>query len=371
MSGFTYLTPIEIQTATSQKDLYPLTAQTNDDTAETPGFLVLWPDGRMEADGVVRRLLHSEDSADKARLACLLEDVLPDLPSDHSPRNFEVSCADGSRVSLEITASPLDTVTVVTVRPAPADAKNFTYQGLLASALVGLHHQNAHELRGPLNSMSLNLALLGRAARGELGDLPNVQEKQQEWVEALRDAVASLSKGLDRWSTLAAPGAAAGSEGSSGVDLRKLLIDLDVSLTPLAGKLARQLEIEIPDNAVWLDVSPKSFMRQLAALTCASLESLPQSLRLRVSTRPRDGEIDIEAITESSAEVESEDDDGTDGTGEASEPLAAAPLISTLIPALHRVIAPAGGRLHPLEATGWRMTWPAPQTSAEEDPDDA
>lgn len=379
-----------------------MTAHTHDDTADSPGFLVLWPDGRIEADGTVHRLLDIKSSADsQTTLSRLLAGVLSELPTSQAPQTFDVTTASGATASLQIVSCRLDSVTVLSIDASRAEATDLAYHGLLSRALVNLHQQNAHELRGPLNSMGLHLALLGRAARGELGDMEDAQEKQQGWVDALQQAVTALSQGIDRWADLTATHAPSDSELRSNTDIRQLLIHLDMSLTPLAQKLGRQLEIEIPESSVPLEVSPPSFMRHLSALICASLEVLPETRSLQLSAALDDAEITLQASTNSVVEAESvlddapesedeapeseasesdapeseasesEDEASESEASEASQPPNGDGLIHALISGMRPVIVEAGGRLESLGPIGWRMTWPAPKAPAEEGRDDA
>lgn len=50
-----------------------------------------------------------------------------------------------------------------------------------------------------LNSISLNLMLLGKAARGELVGMENIQERQIGWVQSMEDELARLNSSLDAW----------------------------------------------------------------------------------------------------------------------------------------------------------------------------
>lgn len=346
-----------------------MTALDNDATVKAPGLVAVWPDGRLEADAVASRLFGLEtttppnatspaEAPTDARLSELLSETLAGLGSSAFPRTVQVTSAAGRPLRLSVAPRPLGDMTILLVSPVTdgtsGDGDSSFEEGTLSMALSPLHRQSAHELRGPLNSMSLHLTLLGRVARGELTSLDNIQQKQQSWVEALVDAADSLSKGIDRWAALTTTEAAS----SQFLDLRETLIDLDLTVTPLANKLGHGLEIGLPDGAMRLDTARASLFRHLAALTCASVESLQKDGRLRLTTAQGEGQMHLEASMECATDQEPQGATGDDPTPPSTQ-------VARLIPVVSKALLPSGGRLRAVGALGWRITWPLPDAAAD------
>ncbi len=218
-----------------------------------------------------------------------------------------------------------------------------TQEGAIALGLSRLHRQTLHELRGPLNSISLNLALLGRAARGDLTGIDNAQERQEGWVQAIEEELERLTAAVERWSHLLADS----DETPMRLDLRGTLGEVDMTLSPLASHLAVDLEIHRPEDGIHIEAPRLELRRLLTALTATSMEALGSEDRLRLEVR----------ADEERAMIEAEVEKGSDGEEDRTEE-GEGPLVSTLIAELATCFEDFGGCLEAAGRAGWRVSWP-------------
>lgn len=221
-------------------------------------------------------------------------------------------------------------------------------EGAVALGLKPLHRQMAHELRGPLNSISLHVALIGRALRGDLAGAAGAEAKQDGWLRAIDDDLGRLSVGLDRWSALLATG----EQTPSRLDLGDVVRELSTLLAPYAKRQAVEIEARLPDHPTYVSGPKAHLTRRLASLAAAVMESLASKARLRLELTVND----VDATLEANA------DPCPDEHRERVEE----ELVAVLIDALEGSFHAMGGRLEPAGTAGWRASIPlAPDPSKE------
>lgn len=211
--------------------------------------------------------------------------------------------------------------------------------GAIALGSKAIHRQTVHELRGILNAMSLNLALLGRAARGELDHLDDARERQAGWVQALEEDLGRWNRLLDSWAELLVEQ----SGEAETFDLRGTLGDLDRLLSPLAKQCGVGLDLQLSEGAVSIRAPRHPTGRLLIAMVADSLGGLSRGDRLRLELRTEADGTELE--------VEFERQSTEDGPAETSDAPALATIFGDLLDSL-------GGSLD-AKRSGWSIQWPA------------
>lgn len=247
------------------------------DTFSEVGLLTIDKEGHVETDPVAHRLLGGDDSALLETSRKTIKDQV--AAAMDFPIHSTVTVArpgDTSTMEFLWEARRLAETVVVQLLSSASSDVQLRREGAIAWSIRSLHRQTAHEMRGNLHAINLNLVLLGRAARGELETLSNLQERRQEWVRAIEDELERMRQGFDLW-TRALVGT---DEESRDWDLRRFLSDLDTLLTPWAQRRNIELEIRYPETAVTVDVPRREFTRLLTSVAVASIQSIEEGDRL-------------------------------------------------------------------------------------------
>jgi signal transduction histidine kinase len=251
------------------------------------GVLLLGGDKEIcFADACARDLLGCGDSAGDvderwAEVRQRLDSVL-DAPArvQATGKRIEVDIAEHR---LRFDFYPLDpaaTTGYVALVRDPARVEALETDLLLATqlrGLIGLFPGTAHELRGLLNTIIINLELLKETARKEEA-VAGLQDRRTRYVAAMKDSVARLNCSFDKLY--------AEIENRSDVrenfDLCELIRHVETLLRAKARLQRVQLTIDVPGHPVPLSGDRAHLKQALLNIALNGLEAMPKGGRLEV-----------------------------------------------------------------------------------------
>ena len=146
----------------------------------------------------------------------------------------------------------------------------------------------AHDLRGPLNAMVINLELLKEIA-SSAGDA-----RQGRFVAAVRDSLTRLNKSLDHLFDEIGNGSP--QESGSRFDLRDLVAELQMLLNTTARLQRVHLSIDVGAQSVPLNGDRGALRQALVNVALNALDAMPDvgQLQVRVHTDAAMAGIEIE-----------------------------------------------------------------------------
>jgi signal transduction histidine kinase len=146
-------------------------------------------------------------------------------------------------------------------------------------ALHRVHRGMAHDLRGPLNAMVLNLELLRRSLDPAAPPRPGIGEKQQRWVGVIEQEVQRLRRALDVLLAQMAPPP----EQSERFDLRGVVDEIAALLLPQVRHQQVTLEALLPDEPVPIHAQRDGVRQATLNLAINALEAMPGGGELRLA----------------------------------------------------------------------------------------
>jgi signal transduction histidine kinase len=148
-----------------------------------------------------------------------------------------------------------------------------------ARSLSRLHAAAAHDLKAPLNAMSLQLDLLRRSL--ETADDAVSRSRRQHYIDVLHQEMQRLNRLLHSVLSQDTPA----TEGRAAVDLRQVLDELITLLIPQARHQRVQLELELPEQPVPVFVNIGQLKQALLNVILNALECVPAGGRVDVHLR--------------------------------------------------------------------------------------
>lgn len=149
-----------------------------------------------------------------------------------------------------------------------------------------LHRGLAHEMRAPFNAAGLHLTLLRRAAKGDMRDLPEVGERQLEWLDSVDRDLARLHDKMEL--LLGALGPPAPCSEPKVVGLREVVEELDELVRPEAYRRSIQVENDLAE--VEVRARRQELTDGILALFVVALEATERGATLRVGTSSANGQ---------------------------------------------------------------------------------
>jgi two-component system sensor histidine kinase HydH len=152
---------------------------------------------------------------------------------------------------------------------------------LHASQLRALAHFSpaiAHDLKGPLNTMAINLELLNQSVERLDPDVEHASERQRRYIAALRQEISRLNRCLE---TLLGHVRLV-REPRERFDLRELLQALETLAGPKARGQHVSLQIDMPDQPVPCSGFPGRLKQALVNVTVNALEAMPSGGELAI-----------------------------------------------------------------------------------------
>jgi len=149
----------------------------------------------------------------------------------------------------------------------------------LARQLEGLarvYRTAAHDLRAPLSAIMINLDLLRESLSRRRGDTPEIHERQEHYVEVVREELTRLNRSLFEILTQSTP-----SPGQQEkFDLRGSVADLGTLLAPQARRQGVELSTELPKDPVFLVGYRDRLKQAILNVAVNALEAMPNGGRV-------------------------------------------------------------------------------------------
>ena len=155
---------------------------------------------------------------------------------------------------------------------------------LHASQLRGLAHffsTIAHDLKGPLNTMAINLELLNQSVERPDPDVETTRERQRRYVTALRQEISRLNRCLDTFLSHVRPAP----ETRERFDLREVLQSVETLAGPKARVQHVTLQIDTPDRPAFCTGFPDRLKQPLVNIVVNALQVMPSGGELAIRLR--------------------------------------------------------------------------------------
>jgi signal transduction histidine kinase len=205
------------------------------------------------------------------------------LAGDGEEKVVRVPVRDG--VTVELERIPSGPGALLVVRTPRVD--EWLEQAMRSSGLVRLASGVAHDIKNPLNAMSLQVALLGE----KLAQSPEASAAAAAHLRAVRDQIARVNEVLRRFVDVADPGAPLGY-----TDVGALLADI-ASLFAHEGRRRRMtLSVDAQAGTVRSSSDPARAGRLLLGLFARALAETPDGGRLvgRADARGKSAIVELE-----------------------------------------------------------------------------
>ncbi len=147
------------------------------------------------------------------------------------------------------------------------DLRHATQLRALSRVYLGV----AHDLRAPLNAITLNFELLKRSlALDEDSDDPQASRRQQ-WMRVLEEEFARLARTFDLLLAQTAPGPS----DPRRHDLRDVLARVESLVAAQARQQRARVRVTLPDAPVWVEGDPEGPRLALLNVVVNALDAIP------------------------------------------------------------------------------------------------
>jgi signal transduction histidine kinase len=147
----------------------------------------------------------------------------------------------------------------------------------------------AHDLKAPLNAMSMNLELLHQAiAKAQTEGVPTF-ERQERYIQVLRNEVFRLDRELRTLLSHASPP----TDTLQEFDLRDLVHDLATLLDPQARRQRITFTANLPDGEVTFTGHRDRLKQALLNIVINALEAMPDGGELSIGLSSEGGQVQI------------------------------------------------------------------------------
>ncbi len=156
-----------------------------------------------------------------------------------------------------------------------------------ATQLRGLRHffpTMAHDLKGPLNTMAINLELMHQSVERPDADGERNRDRQRCYIAALRQEIPRMSRALDTFLIQLQPAGNA----RERFDLREVMQRVESLATPRARLQHVNVQFAIPPHPVSCDGYAAQIKQALVNLIVNALESMPSGGELEVGLQVAD-----------------------------------------------------------------------------------
>jgi two-component system CheB/CheR fusion protein len=161
-------------------------------------------------------------------------------------------------------------------------------EGLLIAHFMGVSHlfqEIAHDMRGPLHSMTLHLELL-RLSLDE-PPAPDMRAKQERYIGSIGAEIQRLARLIDAlWGHSGDPG-----RPRERFDLRDTVRALSEVLDPHCRRTHVRLHVRVPETPLEVEGNPGAIRHAALDLMAHALGAMPEGGDLELSVERRDGNI--------------------------------------------------------------------------------
>jgi len=234
--------------------------------------------------GFVSRLgLRADDPAGSFRARVASTPELRALLAGDGPRVARIPAAGGGAIDVERFPSGAGTLLVL----GAARAGEWLEHAMRSLGLGGAASGVSHDIKNPLNAMSLQIALLGE----KLAAAPEASAAAAAHLAAIRDQIARVNEVLRRLLDVAEPGAPLGY-----TDLGALLADVAALFGHEGRRRRLTLSIETRPGVARTSADPARAGRLLLGLFARALAEAPDGSRIaaRAEARGRTAVVAIE-----------------------------------------------------------------------------
>ena len=229
-----------------------------------------------------------------------------------------------------------------------------------------LFQEIAHDMRGPLHSMTLHLELL-RLSLDETGN-PDVKAKQDRYLGSIGAEIQRLARMIEAlWGHSGKP-----DRPMERFDLRDTVTALSEVLDPHCRRSQIRLRVRVPDAPIEFAGNPGAMRHAALDLVSHALSAMPNGGDLELSLERREGDIlmrvaDLDGAASSGSAPRGQNDTAS---GDRPQPEIAEPVI----PHIARLVIEAhGGSLRVISNANrpprFELTLPLPSSSTQPNPE--
>ncbi|HEX2254830.1 MAG TPA: HAMP domain-containing sensor histidine kinase [Thermoanaerobaculia bacterium] len=138
-------------------------------------------------------------------------------------------------------------------------------------SVTPVYRAMAHDLRGPLNAMVVNLELLSDAvAPGATG--ANLEERRRRYTRVIKEETERLTRHLNAFLSQVAPPV----DGRRRFDLGRQVQEVAEFISPQAKKQHVEVELDLPRGEMLVEGEPDQVRQAVLALVVNALEAQPE-----------------------------------------------------------------------------------------------
>lgn len=200
-----------------------------------------------------------------------------ELPGAERPRRLRLEWfpLDEERRQRALILRDLDLV--------PADAGDLRLIGRYRS-LARLYRTLGHDLKGPLNAMTINMDLLKTCLTRFAPADPALRERQARYLKVLDEELGRMSRSLQTFLAQAVPPT---QEAARPFSLREVLMDLVSLVASQARAQQVALEVQMDEQTITLEGWRDLLKQALLNLAINALEAMPTGGRLTIKLESR------------------------------------------------------------------------------------
>lgn len=153
-------------------------------------------------------------------------------------------------------------------------------------SLTRLFASMAHDLKAPLNALTINLDLLKTILSKNPPPDPMTSERQQRYLKVLSDELVRLNQSLQNLVNQTLPA----KDTEQSFDLRELLLDLISLIAPQARRQQVAVEVQMDESPLKLDGQRDLLKQALINIAINALEAMAEGGRFNIELETKLGQ---------------------------------------------------------------------------------